>query len=90
MTSPESALGEQVILDDFFNGRPLEICLLRYAHEIEEAGGLTLEILPYSTNAPIFMPSVPTQEVLLELKDVQLLSRYAVRGLQLPHQNGAH
>jgi beta-galactosidase len=53
-------IGDNLVMDDFYNGLPLDVGLNRYADEIKRAGGLTIEILPFRADAPIFLPGSPT------------------------------
>jgi beta-galactosidase len=48
-------VGDRLIDDDFYFGRPWEIGLSRFAPEILEQG-LTLRILPLRRDAPIYLP----------------------------------
>ncbi|MEY3894626.1 MAG: hypothetical protein RLZZ214_145, partial [Verrucomicrobiota bacterium] len=52
-------IGGKFVMDDFYNGLPLEIGLKRYAAEIKQADGLTLEILPLRADAPIYLANRP-------------------------------
>ena len=72
-------IGDQLVMDDFFNGRPLEVGLRRHAEALREAGGLTLEILPFQADAPIFLPEKPASGTLLSLESVTLVPRYRAR-----------
>lgn len=49
-------IGETFIMDDFFNGEPLEIGLARHAELLKSGAELTVEILPLQRSAPIFLP----------------------------------
>lgn len=50
-------IGERFIMDDFYNGRALEIGLARHASELRETGNeLRIQILPLQADAPIFLP----------------------------------
>ena len=49
-------IGNTFIMDDFFNGEPLEIGLARHADLLKAGGDLTIEILPLQRGAPIFLP----------------------------------
>jgi hypothetical protein len=53
-------IGGKLVMDDFYNGLPLEIGLQRYAEAIGKAGGLTLEILPLRADAPIYLAGRPS------------------------------
>lgn len=51
-------IGGKLINDDFFNGRPLEIGLARYAAELTASSGeLRVQILPMRSDAPIYLPA---------------------------------
>ncbi len=49
-------IGETFIMDDFYNGEPLEIGLARHSDLLKASGELTVEILPLQRGAPIFLP----------------------------------
>jgi hypothetical protein len=49
-------IGDTFIMDDFFNGEPLEIGLARHAALLKNGAELTVEILPFQRGAPIFLP----------------------------------
>jgi len=72
-------IGDKLVMDDFYNGRPLEIGLRRFAAELRNAGALTLQILPLRADAPIFLPDKPEQERLLALESIDVAVRYRVR-----------
>lgn len=50
-------IGDTLITDDFYNGRPLEIGLWRHAETLAASRELRVEILPLRRDAPIFMPA---------------------------------
>ncbi len=52
-------IGDTLVMDDFYNGLPLEIGLKRHAAEIKHAGGLTIEILPFQSDGSIYLPGRP-------------------------------
>ncbi len=54
-------IGDTFIMDDFYNGEPLEIGLARHADLLKTGGELTVEILPLQRGAPIFLP--PTAQL---------------------------
>ena len=54
-------IGGTFIMDDFFNGEPLEIGLARHSDLLKAGGELTVEILPLQRGAPIFLP--PTAQL---------------------------
>ncbi|MDF9826442.1 beta-galactosidase [Ereboglobus sp. PH5-10] len=45
------------ILDDFYNGHPLDLPLARLAGKLDTGAQLTLEILPLRKDAPILLPN---------------------------------
>jgi len=49
-------IGDTFIMDDFFNGEPLEIGLARHADLLKADTELTVEILPLQRSAPIYLP----------------------------------
>jgi beta-galactosidase len=49
-------IGGTFIMDDFFNGEPLEIGLARHAELLKAGAELTVEILPLQRSAPIYLP----------------------------------
>ncbi len=49
-------IGDTFIMDDFYNGEPLEIGLARHADLLKAGAELTVEILPLQRGAPIFLP----------------------------------
>ena len=49
-------IGDTFVMDDYYNGEPLEIGLARHA-ELLKHGELTVEILPLQRGAPIFLPA---------------------------------
>ncbi len=60
---------------------PLGIGLKRYDEEIKSAGGLTLEILPFRSDAPVGLPNRPTagSEPILSLVAVNIVPIYQVK-----------
>lgn len=79
-------IGDRLIDDDFFFGRPWEIGLRRFASEVFEKG-ITLKILPLRKDAPIYIPkdrlpqfgengeAVGVSEVTLEREYEAILAR---------------
>jgi hypothetical protein len=49
-------IGGTFIMDDFYNGEPLEVGLARHADLLKAGGELTVEILPLQRSAPIYLP----------------------------------
>ena len=49
-------LDGKLILDDFYNGAPLDVPLARYADKLAAGAKLTVEILPLRKDAPILLP----------------------------------
>ena len=47
-------LGDKLLTDDFYTARPFEIGLRRYGSAAYQ-DGLTIKILPFSENAPIYL-----------------------------------
>ena len=54
-------IGDTFIMDDLFNGEPLEIGLARHADLLKSGDALTVEILPLQRGAPIYLP--PTAQL---------------------------
>ncbi len=50
-------IGGSFVMDDFYNGEPLEIGLARHADLLKAGGELTVEILPLQRGAPIYLPT---------------------------------
>ncbi|MDR1010516.1 MAG: beta-galactosidase [Opitutaceae bacterium] len=50
-------LDGKVILDDFYNGQPLDVPLARFARELDAGARLAVEILPLRKDAPIMLPN---------------------------------
>ncbi len=48
-------IGDTFVMDDFYNGEPLELGLARHAALLQAGGELTIEILPLQKDAPIFL-----------------------------------
>jgi hypothetical protein len=48
-------LGDKLLTDNFYNGKPFEVGLRRFGKDVYKKG-LTLEILPLSKGAPIMLP----------------------------------
>jgi len=72
-------IGDRLVMDDFYNGRPLEVGLRRHAAALAKSGILTLEVLPFQADAPVFLPGKPEEGVLLSLDSVELVPRLRVR-----------
>ena len=73
-------LDGKLLTDDFYNGRPVEVGLARYAPAITN-GELQVKILPLQKNAPIFMaaearPNFGTAEKRLELQSAEIVPRW--------------
>ena len=49
-------LDGKVVLDDFYNGQPLELPLKRFTAKLAAGAQLTVEILPLRKDAPILLP----------------------------------
>ncbi|WP_197525902.1 beta-galactosidase [Pseudobythopirellula maris] len=50
------SFGDELVCDDFYHGRPLEIGLRRWGHGAA-AGDLSIELLPLQRGAPIYLPA---------------------------------
>ena len=75
-------LNGRLIADNFYAGREFDLGLNRYVPEIF-TGDLRLEILPLRKDAPIFLepkakPDFGTNETLVKLQSVEIVSHYAV------------
>ncbi|MBK8857993.1 MAG: beta-galactosidase [Opitutaceae bacterium] len=70
-------LGDKLIMDDFYNGLPLELDLSRYAEELKTRE-LTVAILPLQKDAPIFfsdpaaLPDFKGQTAVAELHTAEI------------------
>lgn len=70
-------IGGKLVMDDFYNGLPLEIGLKRYAGEIKKAGSLTFEILPLKSDLIHLQDRPDTgSEPLLSLDAVTVVPLY--------------
>ena len=69
-------IGEKLVMDDFYNGRPLELDLRRFAAMLREADGLTLEILPLPRSAQILLPPEFADAEPQLLHSVEMAPRY--------------
>ncbi len=70
----------QLVLDDFYNGDPLELDLRRHAAALAR-GELTLAILPLQKSAPILFPpaALPADDHAARLLSAELITRPALR-----------
>lgn len=68
-------IGDRVVLDDFYNGRVLELGLKRHAGLLQTDREITLEVLPLPADAPIYLEDKPAEGVLLSLDSVELVPR---------------
>ncbi|MCB1131334.1 MAG: beta-galactosidase [Verrucomicrobiae bacterium] len=73
-------IGGKLVLDDFFNGRPLEIGLRRFAKSLGEERRLTVEILSLPPGAPVFLPESHSGGMTAELDGVTLVPRFHAQG----------
>ena len=76
-------VGDQLIDDNFYFGRPWEIGLKRFAPEVLEKG-LTIKILPLRKELPVYLPEDhrPTFDdkgEALELRGVDAVPLYETR-----------
>jgi hypothetical protein len=67
-------IGDKLIVDDFYNGEPLEIGLRRHAAELKN-GELTIAILPLQKGAPIYLSSPPARPEFAGKESVVRLER---------------
>jgi hypothetical protein len=75
-------LGDTLLSDNFYNGRPFELGLQRYAPEIY-TGELLLKILPLRQDAPIYLPDEAKPDFgeaseVLEVSSVGFIERLSV------------
>jgi hypothetical protein len=49
-------LDGRVVMDDFYNGQPLEVPLRRFVARLAAGAQLSVEILPLRRDAPILLP----------------------------------
>ena len=78
--SARAYVGEQLVADDFYSGRPWEIGLRRYI-PTALTHGLTLRFLPMRQDAPIYLepecrPNFIDHEI-LHVRDVHIVVEYA-------------
>jgi len=66
-------IGGKLVMDDFYNGLPFDVGLKRHAAEIKQTGDITIEILPFRADAPIFLPNRPDTGTMLSLDAVDLV-----------------
>ena len=76
-------LNGKLLIDDFYNGNPLEIGLRRHAPEILQ-GDLRFAILPLRQDAPIYMatsarPDFGGAPSVVELRRIELMSNFHAR-----------
>ena len=73
-------IGDRLVMDDYYNGEPLEIGLRRHAKELD-TGELTIAILPLQKAAPIYLssaearPEFGSREAVARLLRVELFAR---------------
>ena len=75
-------LDGQLVLDDFYNGQPLDLPLRRLAARLAAGAQLTVEILPLRKDAPILLPDSAwprfgSRASIAELSKVELAPTYA-------------
>jgi len=72
-------LGERLIMDDFYNGLPLELDLSRQAADLATQE-LTVAILPLQKNAPIYfsdptaLPDFTGRNAVAELQGAEIVA----------------
>jgi hypothetical protein len=76
-------LGDKLLDDDFYSGRPFEIGLRRYGPAVYQEG-LTLKILPLRQDAPIYLPErshlkFDSNNTALSLEGVDVIETSEVR-----------
>ena len=74
-------IGDTFVMDDYYNGEPLEIGLARHAAQLRD-GELTVVVLPLQRAAPIFLPSSAQpdfrgSDAVAELVDAEIVYRRA-------------
>ena len=75
-------LGDRLVADDFYFGRPWEIGLRRLAPEVM-AKGLRLKILPLRKDAPIYLPlerwpNFGAADEIVEVRSIRSVVEYEV------------
>ncbi len=76
-------LNGRLLNDNFYNGRPFDLGLRRYAPGIV-TGDLRVEILPLRKDAPIYLareaqPDFSKQQSILSLNGVEIIPRYQIK-----------
>jgi hypothetical protein len=62
-------LGDVLVADQFFHGRPWDIALHRLPREALRAHGLRLKVLPLAADAPVHLPGrAPGEAVVAEIR----------------------
>jgi hypothetical protein len=74
-------LGEKLIMDDFYNGQPLDLPLARYQQELAAGAKLTVSILPLRKDSPVYMadaarPRFGKKAATAELIRAELVQRH--------------
>jgi beta-galactosidase len=75
-------LNGKLLVDDFYNGKPFEVGLCRYAPGIL-SGDLRLSVLPLQKDAPIYLaksarPQFGTTNSMAVLREIEIIPRYTV------------
>ena len=75
-------LNGKLLVDDFYNGKPFEVGLCRYAPVIL-GGDLRLSVLPLQKDAPIYLakparPQFGSAHSLAVLREIEIIPRYTV------------
>ena len=74
-------LDGKLVLDDFYNGQPLELPLKRFAARLAAGARLTVEILPLRKDAPILLPDAAwprfgARAAIAELSKVEIVPTF--------------
>jgi hypothetical protein len=74
-------LGGKLIMDDFYNGQPLDLALARYQQELASGAKLTVSILPLRKDSPVYMadsaqPRFGKKDAVAELSRVEFVQRH--------------
>ncbi|OAM90535.1 beta-galactosidase [Termitidicoccus mucosus] len=74
-------LGEKLVMDDFYNGQPLDLSLDRYRQELASGTKLTVSILPLRKDSPVYMadgarPRFGKKGAVAELSRVEIVQRH--------------
>lgn len=75
-------IGDRLISDNFYNGKPWEIGLSRFAPDVLDSG-ITIKILPLREDAPIYiaeeyLPTFGDKKEIVRINKVEFIAEYEV------------